>query len=563
MAKVTKSYEGLKTLIVQEQYLSTCPKEMAMHLKEGKPKNLTELGDVAENYIEAHATDIVFGLPRFRSAPPTTASSPARRCYLCEKVGHVQSQCSRGAPDNSLASPSKIQRAPYAQQKAGYSSQQVPRTPPRVQRSSQPRSPTRGQVPRCFLCNRLGHIARNCLSRPTAAMELQTQGKAFEGSQKVVAACQPRGSTSTSSTGMVCRIHKRDACLECNMPPASTHRHQAASILAVCQDCGTQLPVIADACHAPDKAQRMPVAEGSVEGKPVSVLRDTGCTTIVVRRSLVPDNQLTGQEEQCILIDGTVRYIPGAKIHIQTPFFSGLTTAICMDNPMFDLVIGNVPGVQDVFIPQPVGQTTRGVQTERQEKATKDLTPPLTPLSDSETEDVAKSENEVLQQVGKLATHDKIDDSIPDDSVAVEITIDEVATSTAVKADEVSDKSVQPKPEPKYQYSEDQWSPLNPGGKKQYDRNFLLKLQYEPKSMTRPVNLPALPDIILNETTPGQTNDTVFRHHSMELGRSSVASPPDFTPWFVRFPPNGGRRTQQGTCPTTVSVPDKGNSRTG
>jgi len=72
LAKVTKSYEGLKTLIVQEQYLSTCPKEMSMHLKEGKPKTLTELGDVAKNYVEAHATDIVFGLdpkvPEIRSA---------------------------------------------------------------------------------------------------------------------------------------------------------------------------------------------------------------------------------------------------------------------------------------------------------------------------------------------------------------------------------------------------------------------------------------------------------------------------------------------------------------
>ena len=227
LAKVTKSYEGLKYLIVRQQYLSTCPKEMAMHLKKGKPKTLTEFVDVAENYMEAHATDIVFGLdprlPKFCSTPSTTASSPARRCYLCGKVGHVQSHCSRGAPDNSLASPPKIQRAPYAQQRAGYSSPQVPRTPPRIQRSSQPRSPTRGQVPRCFLCNRLGHIARNCLSRPTAAMELQTQGKAFEGSQKEVAACQPRGSISTSSTGVVCRIHKRDTCLECSFdtsPPS-------------------------------------------------------------------------------------------------------------------------------------------------------------------------------------------------------------------------------------------------------------------------------------------------------------------------------------------------------
>jgi len=81
------------------------------------------------------------------------------------------------------------------------------------------------------------------------------------------------------------------------------------------------------------------------------------------------------------------------------------------------------------------------------------------------------------------------------DRDAVEMTIYEVATSTALKADEVSDESVQPKP--KHQYSENQWLPLNPGVKKQNDRNFLLKLQYEPSSMTCPVNLPALPNIIL------------------------------------------------------------------
>ena len=45
----------------------------------------------------------------------------------------------------------------------------------------------------------------------------------------------------------------------------------------------------------------------------------------------------------------------------------------------------------------------------------------------------------------------------------------------------------------------DQWSPLNPEGKKQYDRNFMLQLQYVPSSVTRPANLPALPDIILPE----------------------------------------------------------------
>jgi len=63
----------------------------------------------------------------------------------------------------------------------------------------------------------------------------------------------------------------------------------------------------------------MPVADGTVEGKAVSVLRDTGRSTVVVCRSIVSDETLTGLEERCILIDGTVRRTPVAKVEIETP----------------------------------------------------------------------------------------------------------------------------------------------------------------------------------------------------------------------------------------------------
>ncbi|GBM19884.1 Eukaryotic translation initiation factor 4 gamma 3 [Araneus ventricosus] len=46
-----------------------------------------------------------------------------------------------------------------------------------------------------------------------------------------------------------------------------------------------------------------------------------------------------------------------------------------------------------------------------------------------------------------------------------------------------------------YSYKEDQWSPLNPEGKKQYDREFLLQLQSQPMSLCKPNNLPNL-DVI-------------------------------------------------------------------
>ena len=237
-----------------------------------------------------------------------------------------------------------------------------------------------------------------------------------------------------------------------------------------------------------------------------------------------------------------------------------------MENPIYDLVIGNVPGAQDVSISPPVEQTTQAVQTESQENATRDLTPILTPLIDPGTEGVAKPKNETSHQVVKCAFSKSIDDSSsPDDSVTDEMTSNKVTTSTAAEVNENRSESSQSKPEPSYQYSGNQCSRLNPEGRKQYDRNFLLKLQYEPTSMIRPVNLPALPDIILNESTPGQTNDMVFRHKSMELDRSSVASPPDFLPWFVKFVPNGDRYTQgdyhQRRRPTQQTGGNMGNNQ--
>jgi len=45
-------------------------------------------------------------------------------------------------------------------------------------------------------------------------------------------------------------------------------------------------------------------------------------------------------------------------------------------------------------------------------------------------------------------------------------------------------------PKLKYDYKEDQWSPLNLEGKKQYDREFLIQLQRDPLSMQKPCNLP-------------------------------------------------------------------------
>ena len=89
---------------------------------------------------------------------------------------------------------------------------------------------------------------------------------------------------------------------------------------------------------------RLPTAEGTVNGRKVEVLRDTGCTRCTVKRSLVSDDQLIGKESYVTLIDETRQRYPLAVIDVDCPFFTGKTEALCMDDTLYDLVIGNIDG---------------------------------------------------------------------------------------------------------------------------------------------------------------------------------------------------------------------------
>jgi len=333
-----------------------------------------------------------------------------------------------------------------------------------------PSKPTPPQLEplRCYTCNKIGHISRDCRSKSTAAMEFQgyyespLQQDYFQqleyphsqnyphfsesddmeerAPEEVAAAATyrpPRSSygtrppsgpakTTTASPSKprsppppefrppapthapsqdVCWQHnivRCDRCLRLSTP--ATHHCQA--LVAVCQDCGQQHPVIADACQSRCRNTNMPVADGLLEKQPVGVLRDTGCSTVVVRRSLIPKENLTGQEERCVLIDGTVRRTPVAQFCSDTPYFSGTTTAVCMKNPLYDVTIGNIPGATDPTTSHPAS----AVQTRSQVKATKGQSPQITPLIDLGSEDVTilQEEDSTLQRA-MTAAKDKSD----------------------------------------------------------------------------------------------------------------------------------------------------------
>ena len=70
-------------------------------------------------------------------------------------------------------------------------------------------------------------------------------------------------------------------------------------------------------------------------------------------------------------------------------------------------------------------------------------------------------------------------------------------------------------------YISGQWSPCNPEGKKQYDRDFLHALSKDPKSLVKPMNLPQM-DIIKDKANPAKINSAFNKN------------PGDFMPNFIK-----------------------------
>jgi len=126
-----------------------------------------------------------------------------------------------------------------------------------------------------------------------------------------------------------------------------------------------QVAVVADASQI--HKERMPACIGLMGDQSVSVLRDAGCSTVVAKRELVNNEQMTGGTETCILIDGTVRRTPVADIEIETPYYTGKVKVVCMENPLYDVIIGNVPGVRDE------DNNRLEAETQQQAKPTKPL----------------------------------------------------------------------------------------------------------------------------------------------------------------------------------------------
>ena len=103
------SVDDWRDLILYEQIINACGRELRTFLKERNPKRCSEIVTLAEQYIEAHGEKNQFskgGAATFCPSEKLKSESTGEvedkmSCHGCGKSGHLEQNCfKRGAPKN-------------------------------------------------------------------------------------------------------------------------------------------------------------------------------------------------------------------------------------------------------------------------------------------------------------------------------------------------------------------------------------------------------------------------------------------------------------------------------
>lgn len=325
LSKTDKSYEGLLNLMLKDQFMQSCGKELRLFLRERIPKTIQEVSVLADQFREARGGNIIPLISRSKKHESRDKSMP---------------DASSGTVSQSSKSKENVLKGKRDKQ--------------------------------CFLCNKTGHFAYECkLKQKVLAMEAAASGdrgsqpetydKPNRGSIRGRGRGQ-RGSFRGRGTGHAMVVKETEA-KETMLSPDNV----SCSILT--PTITERTAILSSACenqifHPP----RMPVSQGKVNGHVVTLLRDTGCSGVVIKRDLVSDDQLNGKTQLCILIDGTKLTAPVANVFIDTPYYTGNVEAWCMNNPVYDLVLGNIEGARLPGEPDPQWTLAQAVRTRAQKR---------------------------------------------------------------------------------------------------------------------------------------------------------------------------------------------------
>ena len=326
LGSIEKDFDNLHNLIITEQVLNMCSKELRLFIEERGPKTMADMTSVAEHYLEVH-----------------------RKLY-----SHWSNRNDRIHGKGQGQTPSSSKSQFQGKVKGSEYRSQAPKTSGKS----------------CFVCSSTSHLARDSPQRSSKVAPPRTGGgvDGGKGPQTGFAVRELPGSVQLKTDD--------GELLTLTVGEDGTYTRQTGT--------GTTMKLSFTAT----RVENLPVTVGRVKGQDdIEVLRDTGCTGVVVKKSLCSDNDFTGEMQACMLLDRSTQLDPVVRIQVDTSYFKGEVRAIAMEWPVYDLVIGNIPGARAADDPdkdwEPDDMVAGAVVTRRQAKVKK-----LSPLKVAKSPDL-------------------------------------------------------------------------------------------------------------------------------------------------------------------------------
>ena len=350
-------------LMLSEQFLATCSPELRTFLKERPCTSLQELGVSASRYLEAHNKQLKdvsrkANVPRVQTLPQTKVT-----CSYCHRVGHSVRECrtKKQAEMSQARESDKSSLWCHICERKGHMGKECKKLGEEKRTSLASVGAERAKV-RCFRCDSTGHIARDC-------------PRVVRNERVACVRDSPKSASKKAETVGCVKVEEDEGCKRCEYAAAGK---------------------VVSQVEKEANASEMPFCQGKVGTHVVQVLRDSGCSCVIVKRKFVEDGQLTGEIRSVKQLLGTTDRVPVARVTVNTPYLVGDTEALCVNESLYDLVIGNVPGAREPFRPDNEWEMVGAVQTRAQKKQNK-LIQPLK-VKESEVTEISAEEMSKLQK---------------------------------------------------------------------------------------------------------------------------------------------------------------------
>ncbi|GFO13149.1 Zinc finger protein [Plakobranchus ocellatus] len=310
--------KGLSYLVCSEIALQACDEDFVAYIKDRSPSDMVALKSVASAYMDARPN---------KSSHRKHSVSFAAKSESYRFTVRVADRKDDSRPHGSggrINYSSKGHRSPSFQSNSDMVKRDASHSPSRDrgkpnvanknvgQGQFRPSSGSVSSNITCFQCGGRGHFRRECPSRPKEAN--------FSSSVP-----------DSPSHSCECPSRPKEANFAFSVPELPYH------CCAAKMDCSPRGGLKIESCKVFDRVS--------------TLLRDSGCNTMGVSKSLVPPDCYTGKSMLVNTFCCRDQLFPTCMINIKTPYFTGDVEACLMDSPIADVILGNINGLSSESSP--------------------------------------------------------------------------------------------------------------------------------------------------------------------------------------------------------------------